>query len=122
MLRLLSSKAQGRKDFGKSSKPCLVGSHLKALDECYQMSTHLPGFQKFSGFLHHFVLAKLATSSISVKCFSIICFPRNPLVSELSPKKQGCPCQAMNPGVQTAGPGAQQCSGKHATLGFKTIH
>ena len=28
------------------------------------MSTHLPGFQcNFSGFLHHFVLAKLATSS-----------------------------------------------------------
>ena len=30
------------------------------------MSTHMPGFQSFSGFLHHFVLAKLATSSISV--------------------------------------------------------
>ena len=32
------------------------------------MSTHLPGFQSFSGvFLHHFVLAKLATSNIKVK-------------------------------------------------------
>ena len=31
------------------------------------MSTHLPGFQSFSGFLHHFVLAKVATSSIRVK-------------------------------------------------------
>ena len=30
------------------------------------MSTHLPGFQSFYGFLHHFVLAKLATSSIRV--------------------------------------------------------
>ena len=28
------------------------------------MSTHLPGFQSFSGFLYHFVFAKLATSSI----------------------------------------------------------
>ena len=27
------------------------------------MSSHLPGFQPFSGLLHHFVLAKLATSS-----------------------------------------------------------
>ena len=31
------------------------------------MSTHLPGFQSFSAFLHHFVLAELATSSIRVK-------------------------------------------------------
>ena len=32
------------------------------------MSIHVPGFQSFfSGFLHHFVLAKLATSSIRVK-------------------------------------------------------
>ena len=27
------------------------------------MSTHLSGFQSFSGFLHHFVLVKLAISS-----------------------------------------------------------
>ena len=32
------------------------------------MSTHLPGFQSFFFFfLHHFVLAKLATSMIKVK-------------------------------------------------------
>ena len=31
------------------------------------MSTQVAGFQSFSGFLHHFVLAKLATSSIRVK-------------------------------------------------------
>ena len=31
------------------------------------MNTHLPGFQSFSGILHHFVLAKLATSSLRVK-------------------------------------------------------
>ena len=30
------------------------------------MSTHLPGIQSFFRFLHHFVLAKLATSSIRV--------------------------------------------------------
>ena len=33
MLRLLSSKAQGCKDFRKSSKPCHVGIHWKALEE-----------------------------------------------------------------------------------------
>ena len=31
------------------------------------MSTHVPGFQSFSSFLHQFVLAKLANSSIRVK-------------------------------------------------------
>ena len=30
------------------------------------MSAHVPGFQPFSAILHHFVLAKLATSSIRV--------------------------------------------------------
>ena len=47
MLRLLSSKAQGCKDFWKTSKPCQVGIHWKALAEYSQMSTHLPGFQSF---------------------------------------------------------------------------
>ena len=45
----------------------LSSIHWKALAEYSQMSTHLPGFLSFSGFLHHFVLTKLATSSISVK-------------------------------------------------------
>ena len=31
------------------------------------MSTHVPGFQSFSVFWHHFELAKLATGSIRVK-------------------------------------------------------
>ena len=30
------------------------------------MSTHVPGFQSFSGFLSYFVMAKLATSSMRV--------------------------------------------------------
>ena len=71
-LRLLSSTAQGRKDLWKSSKPCHVGIHKKALAEYYQMSTHLPRFQYFSGFLHHFVLAKVTTSSIRVKMDTIL--------------------------------------------------
>ena len=66
MLRLLSSKEQGRKDFWKSSKPCHVGIHLIALAEYSQRSTNVPGFQSFFMCLHHFVLAKLATSSIRV--------------------------------------------------------
>ena len=45
MLRLLSSKEQGCKDFWKPSKPCQVGIHWIALAEYSQMSTHLPGFQ-----------------------------------------------------------------------------
>ena len=31
------------------------------------MCTHVPRFQSFSGFLHHFALAKLATTSIRIK-------------------------------------------------------
>ena len=40
------------------------------------MSTHVPGFKSFSGCLHHFVLAKLATSSIRVNrvCVQIAIF------------------------------------------------
>ena len=44
MLRLLSSKAQESKTIWKPFKPCHVGMDLKACDEYYQMSTHLPGF------------------------------------------------------------------------------
>ena len=57
MLRLLSSKAQGRKDFRKPSKPCHVCIHWIALVEYSKMSTHVPGFQSFFRFLLHFVLA-----------------------------------------------------------------
>ena len=67
MLRLFSSKAQGCKDFCKQSKPCHVGIHEIALTKYSQMGTHLPGFRSFFRFLQHFVLAKLATSSIGVK-------------------------------------------------------
>ena len=66
MLRLLSFKAQGCKDLWKPSKSCHVGIHWIALAENSQMSTHMPGFQSFSDFFHHFVLAKLATSRVSL--------------------------------------------------------
>ena len=36
------------------------------------MSTHMPWFELFSGLLHHFVIAKLATSSIRVKKLNVI--------------------------------------------------
>ena len=60
------SKAQGWKDFLKPTKPCHVGIHWIALTEYSHMSTHVPGFQSFYRFLHHFVLAKLVTSSMMV--------------------------------------------------------
>ena len=67
MLRLSSSKTKGCKDFWKPSKPCHVGIHWIALAEYSQMNTHMPVFQSFFRFfLHHFVLAKLAISSIRV--------------------------------------------------------
>ena len=71
MLRLLLSKAQERIYFWKPSKPCHVGIHWIALAEYSQMSTHFPRVSViFFRFLHHFVLAKLATSSIRVKAGS----------------------------------------------------
>ena len=45
-----------------------MGIHWIAHTGYSQMSTHVPGFQSFfSGILYHFVLAKLATSSVSLK-------------------------------------------------------
>ena len=61
MLRLLSSIAQGCKPL-----PCHVDIHWIALTEYSQMK-----FQSFFMFLHHFVLANLATSSIRVNSSSI---------------------------------------------------
>ena len=65
--RLLSSKAQDHAQiFDNHLNP--VGIHCIALVEYSQISTHVPGFQSyFRFFLHHFVLAILATSSIRVK-------------------------------------------------------
>ena len=63
---VLSSKAQGHNDFGKSSTPCHVGIHRIVLAEGSQMSTHESGFKAFFLFLHNFVIAKLATSNITV--------------------------------------------------------
>ena len=71
MLRLLLPQAQGRKDLGKPPKPCRFDIHWIALAEHSQMSTHLPGFQSFVRFLHHFVLARLAISSIRVNIGSV---------------------------------------------------
>ena len=71
MLRLLSSITHGYKDFWKTSKTCHVGFHWIALTEYSQVSTHVPGFQSFLRLLHHFVLAKLTTSSIRVKWMKI---------------------------------------------------
>ena len=53
--------------FLKTIETLSFGIHSIALAEYSQMGTHMPGFQSFSAFLHHFVLAKLAASSIRVK-------------------------------------------------------
>ena len=60
MLRLLSSKAQGRKYFQKPSKPCHVGIHWKALAEDFHMSTHLPGFRSFFRFFASFCIGQIS--------------------------------------------------------------
>ena len=52
----------------KQFKLCAVGIDWIALVGDSRMSTCMcQGFNHFSGFLHHFVLAKLASSSIRVK-------------------------------------------------------
>ena len=87
MLRLLSSKAHGCKDFGKLSRPCHVGIHWIVLKECSQMSSHFPGFQSFFRFLHHFVLNKLATTSIRVKHKPFLSPFMKPAQGESSPRR-----------------------------------
>ena len=73
MLKLLSSKTQGHKDFWKQSKACHVGIHWIALAEYSPVSTHMPWFQSFfKFFLHHFVLAKLADTRIREQCLYLL--------------------------------------------------
>ena len=55
-----SAFLQGRKDFGKLSKPCHVGIHLIALAKYSQMSSHVPRFQSCLRFFASFLLAKVA--------------------------------------------------------------
>ena len=67
MLMLPLSKAYLHKQIFQKPKLCHVGIHLSTLAEYPQMSTPVPGLNSnFLGFLHHFLLAKLATSSIRV--------------------------------------------------------
>ena len=63
------SLSNGRvKIFQKPSNLYHIGIHWIALAEYSQMSVPMcHDFSHFSGILHHFVLAKLATSSISVQ-------------------------------------------------------
>ena len=49
-----------------------------ALTEYSQLNTHIPVFQSFSGYLQHFVKAKLATGSIRVNLLiTVMSFIRN---------------------------------------------
>ena len=68
--------------FLKTSKPCHVGIHGKALAEYSHMSTHVAGFQSFLRSFALIVFVKLATSSTKVNIqflddsnvyFSIFC-------------------------------------------------
>ena len=72
--------------FLKTFQPCHVGIHWKALAECSQMSTYVPGFQvTFQVFSHQFLLTKLATSSIRV----------NLKASQRSLSETGCQAMAQ---------------------------
>ena len=90
MLKLLSSEVQGCKDISKSSKPYHVGIHWIALAEFSQISTNVPGFLSFSGFFKHFLMAKLAVSSLWVNRVALLIVPlplsQNALVVKISLK------------------------------------
>ena len=60
MLRVHSPKAQKRKNLWKTSKPCHVGTHWKALAEYFHMSTHLPGFRSFFRFFASFYIGQIS--------------------------------------------------------------
>ena len=64
------------------------------------MSTHVAGFQSFFlGFLHHFVLAKLATSNIRVKIFRL-----SEQASVSSPVTASVVSSASSPELSRSGP------------------
>ena len=64
---VLSTRTQGFLEKSIQTLSCWY-SLDRALAKYSRMSTHMcQGFSHFSGFLHHFVLAKLTTSSIRVK-------------------------------------------------------
>ena len=70
------------------------------------MNTHLPGFQSFFRFLHHFVLAKLATSRIRVKGYhSQTC---GPLVVEGDVHYLPAVDKFQNPPIKSAQLGGEQ--------------
>ena len=56
-----------RKHCWKPYKPCHVGIDWLALMEYSQWVPICQGFNDFSGFLHHFALANLASSSIRIE-------------------------------------------------------
>jgi len=60
MLSLLLSKAQIGQNVSKISKPCYVDIYWKALAECFQMSTNLPGFLSFSSFFAFFYFEQIS--------------------------------------------------------------
>ena len=60
-LRLLSSKAQGCKDFWITSQPCHVGIHKIVIGKYSQMSTHVQGFQSlFYSFFASFCIDQIS--------------------------------------------------------------
>ena len=65
MLRLFSSKAQGRWELWKPSKLYLVGIHWITLTEYSQMSTHVPGFPSFFWGFSSGLFASFYTGQIS---------------------------------------------------------
>ena len=70
MRRLLCPKHNDAKISENHLNPVMnIGIHCKVLAEYSQLSNHMSGFQHISVFLHHFVMAKLATSSIRVNFF-----------------------------------------------------
>ena len=60
MLRLHSFQAHRWKDFWKSSVPCHVGIHKKALAEYSQMSINVPGFRPFLRFYASFCIGQIS--------------------------------------------------------------
>ena len=69
---LLSSKAHGRKDFWKPSKPYYVGIYWIALTDYSQMSTHVPGFQSFLRLFASFCIGLISHPHLYITILSII--------------------------------------------------
>ena len=60
-----------KQDYSKTSKPCCVGIHWRALAEYSQMITYMSGFQSFFRIFASFFIGQITTSSMRASTITV---------------------------------------------------